>query len=125
MTERSMGLAAVLGVATVVAFFLPFLDVGGLVTASGWDIVTHEHTPLSMRLVVAALPVGGLIMLGAGLSRAKWAPLACVGFGVSVLGYMAYKTLKLFLATTGIGLWIVVVVALVAIFGILLAPRRR
>lgn len=122
--KTSHSVVTVLGIAVTAAFFLPFLDIGGLITASGWDIVTSGDVPTGTRLLFAALPVGGVAMLWAGLTRSPKARLVAFAFGASLLGYIAYQMVKFFFTTTGIGLWITIAAAVAAVV-VALASRKR
>lgn len=118
----ALGLA---GIASIVAFFLPFLDVGGLVSASGWSILVGDGVPWSLRLALLALPLGGLALVvtaASGHAKARW-----VGglFGLGVYGYLGFQMVRLFLATTGIGLWITLAAAAVAVGAALFGGKRR
>jgi hypothetical protein len=124
-TVRTARMTAMLGLAVVVAFFLPFLDLGGLISASGWDIVTNEATPLGTRLLLSALPLLGLAMVGAGLAKSRASGLLCLLFGGGVLLYLAYLLFKFFLATTGLGLWITIGAAIIAVGVAAASPSRK
>ncbi|HJL14206.1 MAG TPA: hypothetical protein RMH99_01050 [Sandaracinaceae bacterium LLY-WYZ-13_1] len=112
------------GIAAVVAFFLPFLDLGGMVTASGWEILLAEHVSWTYRLVMLALPIGGLALIGAGATGSKSARVVGFSFGAGVFGYLGYQMVKVFFATTGFGLWLLLAAAGVALFAALAAKKR-
>lgn len=125
MSQKSSNAVLVgVGIAAIAAFFMPFLDLGGLVSASGWEILVADHVPWSTRLVLLALPVSGLALVGAGATGSKSARLLGVGFGLGVFGYLGYQMVKLFVATTGFGLWLTLIAAAVAIVAGL-ATRSR
>jgi hypothetical protein len=116
MTRKTANLVLMgAGIASVVAFFLPFLDLGGLVSASGWEILVGEHIPWTTRIAMLALPLGGLALIGAGASGSKSARLTGFAFGAGVYGYMGFQMVRLFFATTGWGLWLTLAAALVAL----------
>lgn len=111
---------ALVGLASLVAFFMPFLDLGGLVSASGWEILVGDHTDLTTRIALISLTLGSLSLIVAGATGSNGARLVGFGFGAGVLGFMGYQVVKFFFATTGLGLWLTMgaaVVALVAAFG--------
>ncbi|HBQ19428.1 MAG: hypothetical protein RLO52_26185 [Sandaracinaceae bacterium] len=109
------GLLLTAGLAAVVSFFLPFLDLGGLVSASGWEIMVAEHVPWTMRAALIALPLGGLAMLIAGATGSDKARLVGFGFGAGVFGYLGFQMVKVFFATTGMGLWLTLAAAVAAL----------
>lgn len=124
MTRKTANVVLVgAGIASVVAFFLPFLDLGGLVSASGWEILVGDHVPWMTRIAMLALPLGGLAVIVAGASGSKNARLAGFAFGAGVYGYMGFQMVRLFLATTGIGLWLTLAAALVALVAALAAKK--
>ncbi|MEC7520620.1 MAG: hypothetical protein VYE22_12175 [Myxococcota bacterium] len=122
--STSNGLLAAAGLAAIVAFFLPFLDLGGLVSASGWQILIRDHVPWTLRAALVAVPLGGLAMLIAGATgsdRARWVGF---GFGAGVFGYLGWQLVRAFFATTGLGLWITLTAAAVALVAALGVSRR-
>ena len=123
MQTRSHKLLAAAGAAALAAFFLPFLDLAGLVQASGWDIVTADGTSWTTRLLFAALPLGGLTMLVGGLSGGRRARLAGAAFGLGVFGYLGFQLVRAFVATTGLGLWLTMGAAALGLAAAL-SPKR-
>lgn len=115
MKKNANLVVALTGVALTVGFFLPIIDIGGLVRASGWDIVTSDGLSPWTRLAWLLLPAGGLAMAGAGLTGSKAARGISLGVGVGILGYAAWQTIRVFFATTGVGLWLILVGAIVAV----------
>ncbi len=109
------------GLATIVAFFLPFLDIGGLFQASGWDVMTSDGASWYNRLLLLGLPLGGLSMLFGGLSgKGRTAGLV---FGLGVLGYLGFQVIRAFFATTGFGLWITIGAAFIGLSAALVARK--
>lgn len=123
--DRKTGNAVLVGagIASVVAFFMPFLDLGGIATASGWEILVAEHAPWTYRLAMLALPLGGLALIAAGGAGRKKARLVGFGFGAGVYGYFGYQMVKIFFATTGVGLWILLAAAGAALFAALASKK--
>jgi hypothetical protein len=103
------------GAAMVLGFFLPFLDVGAVATASGWDIVRSAHFAWTTRLALALLPLGGAALGLAGLSASPESRRMSWLMGAGVLGFLFFKTAWGFFKVTGIGLWLVIVAAVVAL----------
>ena len=103
------------GVAMVLGFFLPFLDVGAVATASGWDIVTSARFAWTTRLAVGALPIAGGVLALAGFAGAAEARKISFAVGATALGFMAFKLAWGFLKVTGVGLWLVIAAAAVAL----------
>jgi len=125
MSRKSVnGVLVVSGIAAVVAFFLPFLDLGGIASASGWEILVADHVELSMRLALLALPLGGIALIGAGATQSPKARWVGVAFGVGVFGYLGFQMVRLFVATTGWGLWITLLAAAAALGAVAMGKGR-
>ena len=114
----------VAGLAMVVGFFLPWIDVGGAFTVSGWDFVKSSHVAWHTRMVLLLLPIAGALLALAGLAGGAAAASLGVATGLGVFGYMFFRIAWGFIKTTGLGLWMVLGAAAVAVvFG--LAARGR
>lgn len=84
------------GVAMVVAFFAPWIDLYGLVTASGWDLATQDHGSWKRHLLWL-YPAGGALLAAAaagGAKHAKDARALGVLVGATVVGLALYDTLS-------------------------------
>ena len=112
--KRDMWLSA-LGAAIVLGFFLPWIDAGGPAKISGWDFVREGGLAWHTRLILAMCPIAGLSLAIAGFTRAKGAANLALGIGVGILGYVVYKVGYGFIKVTGIGLWMVLAAALIAL----------
>jgi hypothetical protein len=115
-------LLAIAGAALVAGFFMPWIEIGRLGSASGWQIVKSGQVALVTRLILALCPIGGAALLAAALKNDRRAGTIALGMGLGVLGYVGYKVAQAFLAVTGIGLWIVLAAAVIAL-GIGLVAR--
>jgi len=116
-----MGLA---GAMLIVGFFLPWIDPGGFGTASGLDMVRADFGWSFARLMLLAIPFAGAGLLAAAVTRSPHAKRISVGIGLAFIGYGVYKTVQAFFAITGIGLWITIAAALLAIAVPLLAKQK-
>jgi hypothetical protein len=124
MTRKTSNIVLVIvGIAAVVSFFLPFLDVGGLIQASGFDVLIGDNVPWTVRLALLALPIGGAVLIFAGATDNKKARVIGFGFGAGVYGYLGFQLVRAFIATTGIGLWVTLLAAAVAIVVALYTKR--
>jgi len=115
MNDKQNKLLALAGATAIAAFFLPFLDLGGMFQASGWDIVTAERTGMLTRIAFILLPVGGVAMLLGGLGGGRKARFAGVAFGLGVFGYLGFQLVRAFVATSGVGLWLTIAAAFVGL----------
>lgn len=114
-SERSATLMGMCGLALVVGFFMPWLDLGGVASISGWDLVKSSHVAWTTRFMLALCPLGGAALALAGFGRSRSASGLSLGMGLGVLGYLFFKLAWGFIKTTGFGLWIVIAAAVVAV----------
>jgi hypothetical protein len=112
--KRDMWLG-VLGAAILFGFFLPWIDVGGAVTVSGWDFVREGSLAWHTRLLLALCPIAGGSLAVAGFTRARGAASAAIATGAAILGYVVYKMAYGFIKVTGVGLWMVLAAAALAL----------
>ena len=113
------------GATLMVAFFLPWFDVGLGQGASGWDITRAEELASLTRLAVLLTPILGFFMFISGLAASKNAGRLSVGTGAAILGFTAYKIVDAFVMVSGVGLWLVLGAGLVAVVaGLVLKPSR-
>jgi hypothetical protein len=124
MKKDASFVLGIAGAAIVLGFFLPFLDVGALATASGWDIVMSAKFAWTTRLAVALLPVGGAVLALAGFAGAPESRKISFAIGAGILGFTTFKLAWGFLKVTGVGLWLVLAAAVVA-FAVGLARAQR
>jgi hypothetical protein len=124
MQKRDMWLG-VLGAAIVFGFFLPWIDVGGHVKVSGWDFVREGSLAWHTRLLLALCPLAGGSLAVAGFTRARGAVSAAIATGGGILGYVVYKMAYGFIKLTGVGLWMVLAAAALALLVGLTAKSER
>jgi hypothetical protein len=128
-------LSILLGLAFLVSFFLPYLDLGSA-TASGLDIVKNagESRDPVMTYIWLIFPLAGLMLLIGALNNGNypggrglwlWLPflaLIFILFIYPVMNGMAFgETFKTFGRGFGIGLWIALAASVI---GLVANPRR-
>lgn len=108
------------GVTLFVAFFLPWVNLGKFASVSGFALTVsggevvdfvagpHRVIPLVVPLLGALLTFGAFV----GHRAVLWVAIAT---GVFVLAYGIFTLVRFFLDTTGLGVWLVVVSALVSL----------
>lgn len=108
------------GVALVVGFFLPWLDAGGILGVSGWDFVTENSgIDFLTKVILVMVPLLGVALAIAGLGGGKAAGNMALVTGAAILGYTFYKVAWVFFKASGVGLWLVLGAAVLAlIFGL-------
>jgi hypothetical protein len=108
------------GAGLLIGFFLPWVKLGALVSVSGFGLVFAEGDVVSMisgsnRFLLFAIPLLAVTLMVLGVLGQKAASWVGAAGGVAVLGYAVYTVLSLFLASTGIGMWLVAASTLVAL----------
>jgi hypothetical protein len=120
----------VCGVGLLVGFFLPWFTVGELISVSGVGLVFADGQMVSMlsganRLLLFAIPALSIALLVCGIFGYRAAPWAAVSGSVVILGYGLFTLMRLFLSSTGPGMWLVIGSSLLALaFGLLDLGRR-
>lgn len=103
---------AIVGVALVVGFFLPWVDIGWGPSVSGLRISQAGQGFFSWLMLV---PAGGALMALLALGGSKHARVVSALVGLGLVGYGVVKTVQTFFATTGFGLWLVIAAACAAL----------
>lgn len=124
--ERNSMLLGVTGLALVVGFFMPWIDVAGIGGVSGWDMVRSEQLSLITRAILALCPLGGAALALSAFGHSRRAGQLALGVGGGVLGYTFYKLAYGFIKVTGAGLWIVLAAGVVAVaVGLTARPEKK
>jgi hypothetical protein len=104
----------------LIGFFLPWVAAGALLSISGLGLVFASGEMVGMvsgsnRFMLVAVPVLGVLLLCAsilGHRATRW--LAVVGAGALLL-FGFFIVLKLFITSTGLGMWLVIFSALASL----------
>jgi hypothetical protein len=115
MSKRGQTALVLSGLALVVGFFLPWVDVGGIFTVSGFSMVWRAEGAGTTRLLLGLVPLVGALLAVAGLTGSRKTTGIALAAGGGILGYFIYSFTRAFFATTGIGLWLVLAAASVAL----------
>jgi hypothetical protein len=116
--ERALfGLA---GALLLVGFFLPWFLAGELLSMSGLGLVFAGGEVVGMltgtsRVLLVFVPVQGAILLAGAIDDHGLTRWAAVGGSGLLLLFGLYLLVRLFISSTGIGMWIVVFAALLAL----------
>lgn len=102
------------GIALLAGFFLPWFDLG-FAGVSGFQVAKNMPTGMTFTAMLWLVPLGGLAMILTAVNDSRYARLTSVLVGLALIGYAVVKTVHAFFATTGLGLWLVVVGALAAV----------
>lgn len=115
---------ALLGIALVVGFFLPWIDLGWGPAVSGMDVIRHGSSGSLFYLMILAVPIGGAAMAFTALTGSKYVRLTSAVTGLALVGYGVVKTVHTFFATTGFGLWLVIAASCAALIVPFVARRE-
>jgi len=108
-------LLVVTGIALLAGFFLPWVDLGYAARISGFEVARHGPSGGLFSTMLWLVPLGGIAMIATAMSNSRYARLTSVLVGLALVGYAVVKTVHAFFATTGLGLWLVIVGALAAL----------
>jgi hypothetical protein len=108
------------GALLLIGFFLPWFVAGAMLSVSGLGLVFTSGTVVGMlaganRFLLIAVPLLGAILLGSsilGYRVTRW--IAVGGSGVILLfGFVIL--VRLFITSTGLGMWLVILSALLGL----------
>lgn len=123
-------LLGLVGAGLLSGFFMPWLELGQMVSMSGLNLATTGGQAIDSmsgphRLIVFVVPIAGAGLLYAavrGYRHIEWLGLVC---GCVIFGAGVFTLVRAFLGTTGAGMWLVAGSAMLAILIGTLAQRRR
>jgi hypothetical protein len=110
MKEKRNMLLAFAGAALVVGFFLPWFSYGPI-EVSGWEFVRVSNISFFSKALLVMCPISGLVLFLAALVDGRAASGVGLAVGGGTLAYFGYK----FVSITGLGLWLVLAAAIVAV----------
>ena len=135
MTSRFGGLfrgvEALAGIFLLVGFFLPWIRVGALLEVSGFELlyndslVVREALPGHLRTLFLIAPLAGVALITSAATGFQWHGLVAATTGFLVLAAALGVALYLFVQSTGPGVWLLLVGALMALAVGLLARHHR
>jgi len=108
------------GAALLIGFFMPWFKIGALLSVSGLSLLVSSGEMVGMlsgsnRFMLVIVPLlGAGLLAGAVLGSRVTRVVAVAGSGLFLLGGLLI-TLRLFLSSTGTGMWLVVIAALLAL----------
>ncbi len=119
-TSRSSQALAVPGILLVVAFFLPWLDIAGVVGASGYDIATSGGP--TTHYLYWLVPILGALLAATALADSKSARSVALLVGGLVVGTVLYYMGKLAIFGMSWGLWMVIA-GCISLIGLAIANK--
>lgn len=126
---RAFGFLAGLGL--LIGFFLPWLRFGEVAAVSGLSLMVSSGTVVNAlagpsRGLLIIIPAAGAAMIASSILAPRLVPFASLVSGLAILIFGLFTLARVFLQTVGLGMWIVVVSALVATgIGIAALSRSR
>ena len=108
------------GVALLLGFFMPWFKIGALLTVSGLSLLLSSGEMVGMlsgsnRFMLVIVPLLGAALLAGSVLGSRATRIGAVaGSALFLLGGL-FITLRLFLSSTGTGMWLVVLSALLAL----------
>jgi hypothetical protein len=128
-TARLLLMAAGLGF--LVGFFMPWVTLGSAAQVSGLGLMSSQGELIDLftgpyRFLLFSVPVLGTALLIAAVSGRRVAVWLALFTGtLTVLGGL-YTVIRMFLSATGLGMWMVVISALISLaIGLLTIGRSR
>lgn len=120
------------GLLLVVGFFLPWVQFADDAKHSGLDLVIENDHAIrqtigeTQRWILLVVPVLGIVLTAVGFLGFRWSGVVSAVIGLLLLGYGAVTVVIIFFQSTGLGLWLIVGGAFLALAsGILVTVRAR
>lgn len=124
-----MGFVAGLGL--LIGFFLPWLRFGEVAVVSGLSLMFSSGTVVNAlagpsRGLLIIIPAAGAALVASSLLAPRLVPFTSLLSGLAILLFGLFTLARVFFQTVGLGMWVVVVSALVATaIGIAALSRGR
>jgi hypothetical protein len=108
------------GALLLIGFFLPWFVVGAMMSVSGLSLVFTTGELVGMlaganRLLLIAVPLFGLALLGGSILGHRITRWLAVGSSGVILLFGFVILVRLFLSSTGLGMWLVILSALLSL----------
>lgn len=113
-------LLSICGLGMLVGFFLPWVDFGSMMQASGFQLIMSsgemaERLSGPHRIIPLAVPILGVLMVVGAVVGHRLAQWVAVLSSMALLAYGIATLLTVFLESTGLGVWLVVSAAFIAL----------
>jgi hypothetical protein len=108
------------GVTLVIAFFMPWVKAGSLLSSSGFGLlfVSGEMVEVvsgSYRFLLVLVPLFGALLVTGGVLAWRATQWLAVGGAAVILGFGFIQLVRVFLTSTGVGMWLVVVASMLCL----------
>ncbi|MCA9574941.1 MAG: hypothetical protein H6726_17170 [Sandaracinaceae bacterium] len=113
-------LQAIAGVGLMTGFFMPWVTLGDMVSVSGFSLVLTggdvvEQLSGPSRGVIFSIPLLGLALLSTAIKGFRVLAWAGLATGILILLVGLYTLITVFLDSTGMGMWVLIGAALLAL----------
>jgi hypothetical protein len=117
MASRS--LLAVAGMVLLIGFFMPWLQLGSMMQLSGFTLWTASGEAVEVisgprRVLLFMVPLSGVALIAAAYVGHRVSVWTALVASALLLAYGGYTIVRLFLESTGLGMWMVVGAAMLA-----------
>jgi hypothetical protein len=115
----------VCGAALLAGFFMPWFLAGALLSLSGFALVFSSGQMVGWlsganRFLLFAVPLLGLLLVAGSIIGHRFTSWIAVGGSAAILLFGLYSLIRLFITTTGFGMWLVIAAALLSLcFGLI------
>lgn len=111
---------ALCGLGLLVGFFMPWVSVGELVSVSGLGLAVSDGQMVAMisgshRILLFAIPTLAVVLVLGGVIGNRLSSIAAVSGSSLILGYGLFTVIRLFVSSTGLGMWLVLGSAVLAL----------
>jgi hypothetical protein len=118
------------GAALLIGFFMPWFLVGALLSLSGFALVFTSGQMVGMlaganRFLLFAVPLLGVLLLGGSILGRRATTWIAVGGAGLILTFTFYSVIRIFVHSTGFGMWLVLFSTIGALSVGLLGVGRR
>lgn len=108
------------GAGLLVGFFLPWFLVGAFLSLSGFGLVFTNGQMVGLlaganRTLLIAVPLLGVALIIGSAWGHRMTPWVAVGGSFAILAFAFYSVMRVFLSSTGAGMWLVVLATFVAL----------
>lgn len=108
------------GAALLIGFFMPWFLAGALLSLSGFALVFSSGQMVGLlsganRFLLFAVPLLGLLLVGGSILGHRLTTWVAVGGSAMILLFGLFSLVRVFMTTTGVGMWLVIVSALLSL----------
>ena len=108
------------GTLLLIGFFMPWFIAGTAISMSGLSLVFASGDVVGMlaganRFLLVAVPVLGVLLLGGSILGVRFTRWLAVGGSGAILLFGFIILIRLFISSTGLGMWLVILSAMLGL----------